>query len=466
MMATPGAGQSTTWALPTRTPLQGLAFCCFWLFNVAYYSRVFDLKFSSLHIPFILGIVALLGSVLGGGILRTLRTTIGMCMLALTALYAANVPFSSWRGGSLGVFTGSWLKSGLAFLIAASVVVTLRHCRWALYSIATGTALGAVLVSWKGMIERGRLTMERGAFGNSNEIAFDLLLGLPLMGLMFIDSGAGKLRKSLIGAAIIIALVVLVRTGSRSGLIGLVIVGFFVFRAVSLPGKIMMVLAVGVLVAIAGALLPGSLKERYTIMFSDDATTGDNLPSAEEAKALGDAIGSSRSRKALFLRSLKVTMEFPILGCGIGQFGTYTAGLDHEVGVRASWQGTHNTYTQVSSEAGIPALIVFLVLMVSCFRSLGTCYRRAVRIQTTRARDIARMAYALRTSLWAYAVGAIFTYVAYSATLPVIAGLTVGIVGIAQSELDWAEREMAENGAASIAAVGWAGSARYDNVKP
>ena len=333
-------------------------------------------------------------------------------------------------------------------------MVTLRHCRWALYSIATGTALGAVLVSWKGMIERGRLTMERGAFGNSNEIAFDLLLGLPLMGLMFIDSHAGKFRRSLIGAAIIIALVVLLRTGSRSGLIGLAIVGFFVFRAVSLPGKIMLVLAVGVLVAIAGALLPGSLRERYTIMFSDDASADDDRQSIEEARALGDAIGSSQSRRALFLRSLKVTMKFPILGCGIGQFGPYTAGLDREAGVRPSWQGTHNTYTQVSSEAGIPALIVFLVLMVSCFRVLGTCYRRAVRIQTASARDIANMAYALRTSLWAYAVGAIFTYVAYSATLPVIAGLTVGIVGVAESELAGAEREMAEKGAASIAGVG------------
>jgi hypothetical protein len=200
--------------------------------------------------------------------------------------------------------------------------------------------------------------------------------------------------------------------------------------------------------------MPGSLKDRYATIFSDDESIGDDQQSAQDAVVLGEAIGSSRARKALLLRSLKVTMEFPISGCGIGQFGNYTAGLDHEEGRHAGWQGTHNTYTQVSSEAGIPALIVFLVLVVSCFRSLGACYKRAARIQAAWARDIANMAYALRTSLWGYAVCATFSYVAYDPTLPVIAGLTVGVVGAAQWELARAEREMAERGEASVVVSG------------
>jgi len=147
-------------------------------------------------------------------------------------------------------------------------------------------------------------------------------------------------------------------------------------------------------------------------------------------------------------------MEHPLVGCGIGQFGGYTAGVDTEAGTRAGWQGTHNTYTQVSSEAGIPALIAYLVLLVSCFRSVGACYRRAVKIQTTRARDVANVAYALRTWLWTYAVFTMFTYVAYSAALPLIAGLTVGFFAIAQPELALAEREAAEAGTASVAGIG------------
>jgi O-antigen ligase len=464
MMATPSNGHSTAGALSTPNALKSLAFYCFWVFNLANISRILEFTPSGLHIPLILGAIASLGAVLGGGVGRTLRSTIGMSMIALTALYAANVPFSFWRGGSLSTFTGEWLKSVLVFLVAGSVVMTLRHCRWALYSVAMGAALETVIVAWKGTMIDGRLALTSGSFANPNTIAGGLLWGLPCLGLMFVDPRAGKFRKLLVGAMIVGALMVLLRTGSRGGLIGLAVIGFCVFLRVSLSQKVLMILAVGVLVAIVGALLPDVVARRYATTFSGaEAASGDRL-SAGDAASLGGAVGSTRARMALFLRSLKVTMEHPIMGCGIGQFGTYTAGLDTEAGRRAGWQGTHNTYTQVSSEAGIPAFIVYMVLLVSCFGSVGACYRRAVRIQTTRARDIANVAYALRTWLWAYAVSTMFSYSAYSAALPLIAGLTVGFFAAAQPELALAEREMAEAGAASVAAVRPARKLRLDTI--
>jgi len=108
----------------------------------------------------------------------------------------------------------------------------------------------------------------------------------------------------------------------------------------------------------------------------------------------------------------------------------------------------------VSSEAGIPALIVYMALMVSCFRSVGACYRRAVRIQTQRARDIANVAYALRMSLWAYAVATIFAYVAYSSVLPLIAGLTVGFFAAAQPNWPWPSVRWPKPGRLSVAGIG------------
>ncbi len=458
MMATPSSEHSTTEALPTPTPLQGLAFGCFWAFNLVNSSRILELEFAGLHIPLVLGAAAAVFAVLGGGLGRIFRSTIGILMIALTVLYAANVPFSFWRAGSLSTFTGTWLKSALVFLIAGLVATTLRRCRWALYSIAMGAVLETAVIGGLGTVHEGRLVLTQGSLANPNEIANGLLLGLPCLGLMFVDSRAGKVRKLLLGAAIVGVLVILLRTGSRGGLIGLAAIAVSVFRRVSLPGKVLMVLAVGVLVVAAAALLPGELEIRYATIFSSAEATSDNRLGAPEAAALGDAVGSTLARKALFLRSLQVTMEHPITGCGIGQFGAYTAGLDTDAGKRAGWQGTHNTYTQVSSEAGIPALIVYMALLVSCFRGVGACYRRARRIPSTRARDIANIAYALRTALWAYAIATLFSYVAYSTTLPLIAGLTLGFFAAAQPELALAEREMAEAGAASVA---WAGPGRW-----
>jgi O-antigen ligase len=429
------------------------------VFNVLVGSRILELKLYTLHIPLVLGGIAVMGAVLGGGIGRPFRSTIGIWMIALTVLYAASVPFSSWRSGSLGEFTGGWLKSAMVFLIAGSVLMTLRHCRWAMYSVAAGAALEAIVVLWKGATIYGRLALAHGTLANPNDVAAGLLSGLPFLGLMIVDPGAGKLRKLLAGAAIVASLVVLLRTGSRGGLIGLAAIGLCVFLRVSLPGKVLMALAAGVLIVIAGALLPESLAVRYEHFFSATEATEDNRLSASDAAAVGGEVGSTLARKELLLRSLKVTMEHPLLGCGIGQFGAYSAGRDTEAGRHGNWQGTHNSYTQVSSETGIPAFIAYMAVLVTCFRTVGGCYRRAARMQSARAREIANVAFALRTALWAYAISTLFSYIAYSATLPLIAGLIVGFAAAAQPELALAEREMADAGVVSVERI-WPGRQR------
>ena len=112
MMATPSSEHSTTEALPTPTPLQGLAFGCFWAFNLVNSSRILELKFAGLHIPLVLGAAAAVFAVLGGGLGRIFRSTIGILMIALTVLYAANVPFSFWRAGQPEYVYGNVAKIG------------------------------------------------------------------------------------------------------------------------------------------------------------------------------------------------------------------------------------------------------------------------------------------------------------------------------------------------------------------
>jgi hypothetical protein len=80
-------------------------------------------------------------------------------------------------------------------------------------------------------------------------------------------------------------------------------------------------------------------------------------------------------------------------------------------------------------------------------------------MQSARAREIANVAFALRTALWAYAISTLFSYIAYSATLPLIAGLIVGFAAAAQPELALAEREMADAGVVSVERI-WPGRQR------
>ena len=84
------------------------------------------------------------------------------------------------------------------------------------------------------------------------------------------------------------------------------------------------------------------------------------------------------------------------------------------------WHQTHNTYTQVSSECGIPALILFLI-------AIGTTLRRLWR--TTKAPDplLAGIAQVVLTSTFGFAVCVFFLSHAYDFPLIVTSGLAIAI---------------------------------------
>jgi hypothetical protein len=445
---------ASTYTLPAPqeiepAPLLKFSFYCFCIFNLAFYSRFFEWQLWYLHVPLVTSTIALLGAALEGKLLSTLGTKIGMCMAALTALYAINIAFSSWRAGSFQTFTQDWLKALTAFLIAGALVTNVRHCRTALNCIGFGSGIGAVLVNWKGQIIDGRLVMGRGTFGNSNEIAFDVLLGLPFLTLIVLDGKSGKLKRLLAFCLICNSVFTLLRTGSRTGIIGFAILCFLLFVRTSIAGKAAMALVAMLFVVAVLTVFPNSLKERYlSIVLGSDVR--EMAQNNTEARQLDEAVNSSAARRQLLINAIKVSISHPVLGVGIGQFGTYMSGVERLEGRHSGWQGTHNTYLQISSEAGTPALIIFLIMMWLSFKGLRRLYKRAdlIGIAAPESREIANMAFALDASLVAYAVCVFFDYVAYSATLPVLAGFTIALVQAGKNSLDALEQR--KNGAPQV----------------
>ncbi len=422
------------------TPLLRASFYCFCLFNVAVYSRFFEWKLVFLHVPLITGSIALMGAALEGRLIATLRSKIGMCMTALTAIYAINVPLSTWRGESFQVFTQEWLKSFIAFAIAGALVVTFRQCRSALTSIGWGAGIASLLANMTGQAQThgGRLAVGSGTLGNANEVAFILLLGLPFMWLAVTDKHGNKLIRLLELGMTVSMVYALLRTGSRAGFIGLCLLCLMLFLRASIFGKVaiaMTALVVGVWVA--GAF--PKVMERYkTIFFGSEVIA--EAQTAQEAIDIDSAVESSQTRRKLLMNSLKVTAAHPLTGVGIGAFGSYMAASEREKGMIPHYQGTHNTYTQVSSEAGIPALLCFLGIIVFSFQGLRRAYKRGKRSPVRAGRDVANLCYALIASLTVYAVCVFFDYVAYETTLPVLAGFSIAVVTAAGHYLDVAER--------------------------
>lgn len=418
-------------------PLLKVSFLCFCIFNLAFYSRFFEWQLTWLHVPLITSIVALAGAAMEGRLLAVFGTKIGMCMAILTMLYAINVPFSSWKGGSFGVFTGEWMKSLTAFAIAGALMFNFRQCRTGLQSIGWGSGIAGLLVNSRGHVVDGRLSLPGGTLGNSNEIAFDLLLGLPFLWLMLVDSRSGKLKKLLIAGLMLNGLLGILRTGSRGGLIGFAVLSLLFFLRSSMTGKILMASA-GILLVGAGLMvMPTSTRLRYLTIFAGSEAAETVHDSAVQGN-VASAAASTEARRQLLAKSIQVSLTHPLFGIGIGQFGAYLAGIERAAGLHSGWQGTHNTYTQISSEAGMPALIVFVCMIVFSIKGVRALHKRAKKMPQARQqiRDVVDVAFALLSSLTVYAVCVCFDYIAYSAVLPVLAGFAIALMRCGNLEVD------------------------------
>ncbi len=420
------------------TPLLKVSFYCFCLFNLAYYSRFFEWKLIYLHVPLITSCIAILGASLEGKLLATVGSKIGACMAALTAIYAVNVPFSTWRGESFEVFTQLWLKAVMAFLIAGALVVTFKQCRTALYSIGWGAAIASLLANLNGRASGGRLVVGRGTLGNANELAFILLLGLPFMWLMVGDKEAAKPKRLLALGMICSMGYALLLTGSRAGFVGFCILCVMLFLHAPAFGKVALVVSAAALAALLLICFPKVI-ERYKTMFTGSQVIAEAQTSTE-AVEIDSAIESTEARRRLLMNSLKVTAEHPLMGVGLGAFGSYMASEERAAGLNPHYQGTHNTYTQVSSEAGIPALLCFVGIILFSFQGLRRVYKRARRSPTKIGNQVASVCFALIATLTAYAVCVFFDFVAYDATLPVLAGFAVALTSAGARALDAAER--------------------------
>jgi hypothetical protein len=424
-------------------PLLRISFACFCIFLVADYSRFFEWKLAVLHVPMLVSTVALAGAAMEGRLAAVFRSKIGMCMTILTVLYTINIPFSSWRGGSFTTYTHDWLKTVTVFAIAGALIFNIRQLRTALHCIGFGSGLGGLLVNLKGQAGvDGRLSLGSGSFGNANSIAFDLLLGLPFLCLVLQDPRSSKVKKLFAVCLMANNVLGMVRTGSRGCLIGLALLCFLFFLRASMIAKIAMIFVGIMSLAVALTFMPNNLKVRYATLFSGKEA----VEQAENNRELSDvnsAEGSAAERRKLLMKSIQVSITHPLLGVGIGQFGPYMARIEMGEGLRTGWQGTHNTYTQISSEAGMPALIVFVCMIFFSIREVKVLSQRAKksRLPRDRVKEVLDITFALNASLIFYAVCVCFDFIAYSETLPILAGLTIALTRCGNTELDRLERE-------------------------
>jgi O-antigen ligase len=136
-----------------------------------------------------------------------------------------------------------------------------------------------------------------------------------------------------------------------------------------------------------------------------------------------DQSGSASTRLIEAKSAMEVIIENLLVGVGIGQqaLALNAKGL--------FWRGVHNVYLQIAAEIGIPAMVVFILLLIRLLKSM-----RQIQIRARKRggnQDVAMLAIGSEISLVAFCVGALFHPVAYHFFFYYTAGFAVALKTIA-----------------------------------
>ena len=405
-----------------------LTFFFLWLFTVAVFARPEDIfpSLAPLHLTFVFGVCAgltYLGALLWGHA-RLLWTRELTIVLLLTAWYIAGVPFALWRRGSFQTLTDVWLKTLLIFFLLTQALVTLDRIRKLLWAIILSelvvTSLSIVLSSSAIWLGERMFGFNLGILG-WNFLGIAEAVTIPYVAAIFV-ARRSVLETSVLAAALISMMWMLVLTASRSGFLDVVfstaLTSLLVLRGSS-RGKIIGA-AIALALVVAISLAPQVFWERVGTMWDG--------PGASTNKVAASARQSEEERGTLLTRSLEYTLEHPMFGLGLGNF-VVANGTD--VGQPGAWVGTHNTFTEISSEAGVPALFLFLGLLATALRNIKRIGKTL--LNNPEVAELNLMARATLASLVSFAFGALFAHLAYEYFLFYLVAIGVGIQQVART---------------------------------
>lgn len=359
--------------LPTHDPVRsiGLLFAIGFLF--ARFSFVSEGVMEILHVPLYMNYwtapMALIALLLSGGLGRALTYRGAIFMVLFAFWMALTIPTSSWPGGSM-----SRVQSYLQFEFPVLVLIGGLAFSWddviRIFKALAWSGI-AVLVFTRllGHVEQGRLSLDfSGTIANSNDLSSHLLLLLPFLLFMVMNSKVLFPLRIIFLGAIGYSLYAILGTASRGALVALAAGMIFVLLSATMGQRLMLLTLIPVFLIGAAVLQPERTLGRLS------ALTGGSDAEAEES---GD------SRRYLFEQSLLFTLKHPILGVGADQFANYEGKTRLQEGQRGNWHATHCSWTQISSECGLPALLFYTGAIGWTFLRMRKAYRACRQYQWT-----------------------------------------------------------------------------------
>jgi putative inorganic carbon (hco3(-)) transporter len=339
---------------------------------------------------------------------------LSLSMLGLVVWALASV---AW-GEVFSIVLSATFRYALAVILVFVVFTAIRRER-DLTMIATAMILGSVAAALYGFLhpastELGQLERLSGTLGNPNELAAALTVGIALSGGIIV-SAKGSLERWLAGTAIAICIVSILLTGSRGGLIALMTMLITVI--VLAKGRRLPLILVGLSVVLLGigyivAVAPTQSRERFVHP------------------------GNGTGRTDIWTVGGRMVSAHPVLGVGAGNFTTASihyllqpGALEHSEYISDNPTVAQNMYLEVLAELGIPGIVFFVGIIVTC---LGCLLAALARFRALADQRMAAMTIAVAAALMGLLASDIFSSAEYARNLWLLMGLGPALLAIAK----------------------------------
>jgi len=320
-----------------------------------------------------------------------------LCVLSLVSMVLAADRAEAW-----GYFSQVYVKIVIMFIVMVNVARTewrLKGLMFLALAVACVTSWGAIVDYRAGNFgfEGYRVgTLNHGMFSNPDDVGLHLVMMIPITSAMLISTRS-MLKKVFYGACTLLMTAGTIFTFSRGAFLGLlgavVVLGWKFGRR----NKLVFFASFFLFLVIFLIFAPGHYATRLLSIFDHSL----------------DPVGSATARTALLIRSTYVMIRHPLLGVGLHNFPIY------------SLQGklSHNSYTQVGAELGIPALGVYVMLIFSAIKTLARI-ERATYANRRRSKYYG-LAIGLEASMVAFIITSFFISVAFNWNLYYLVGFAV-----------------------------------------
>ncbi|HVF91185.1 MAG TPA: O-antigen ligase family protein [Blastocatellia bacterium] len=331
-------------------------------------------------------------------------------MLMMLALAVATLPFSFWPSDSLSYILNIYSRNIVCLYLIAQAVRDDRSARAIGGALVFGCAaiVGAMLLNFGPLVtyefEPGRISI--GGSYDPNDLALLFIVALPYA--FFMLKGSRPLVQVMLVSSIGLMLVGIVKTGSRGGFIGLLVVGGLILMRGSRRMRKYTLLAAVTGIVLFAVVAPASYWSRIGTIYNYEQDYNYTMK-------------EKNSRFGIWSTGLRIFAAHPLTGVGISCFGVAHMKYS-DTGMDIS---PHNSFIQVATELGVIGLALFATII---FVSIRTA-RRVRRRLTGDGEDdeLFWFASAVEISFIGFVVSGFFLTHAYSPIFCFVTGMSAAL---------------------------------------